>query len=423
MNWESYAHAEIKKRIFSALDKNLDYRQKPVLGLPATYLDSEVFYDNAPFLKDAPFLSTLISNPNHIGCHTLGDSEPAFEGTQAIENELIQLCSKEIFKGKDEAYDGYVASGGTEANIQAIWILKNYFIQALGATKDEIALVYSQDAHYSMPKAASLLEIERIVLPVEPLTRKILLNESHDLITENSKEGFKYFIVVLNMATTMFGSVDNIDELSAIFDATRVNYKIHIDGAYGGFIYPFTNPSSKLTFQHPKINSFTLDGHKMLQSPYGTGIYLTRKGFMQYALTDEANYVKGKDYTLVGSRSGANAIAVWMIMRTYGSEGWKLKVRKLVEKTNRLCEKLDDLGIDYYRNPDMNIVTLKAEHIPAELSKKYMLVPDTHDGKANWLKIVIMEHVTQGLLDQFIIDLESSLSLRVNNIIQSAVTQ
>lgn len=411
MYWEAYSHAEIKQTIFSALDQNLDYRQKPVLGLPATYLDNEVFYANAPFLKDAPFLSTLIANPNHIGCHTLGESEPAFLGTQSIENELIQLCSKEIFGGNDAEYDGYVASGGTEANIQAIWILKNYFIQTLNARKEEIALVYTEDAHYSMPKAASLLDIQKIVLPVADSTREILYKDSKELIEERSKNGFRYFILILNMATTMFGSVDDIDQVTEIFDSSDLHYKIHIDGAYGGFIYPFMCSSSKLTFNHPRINSFTLDGHKMLQSPYGTGIYLTRKGFMQYALTEEANYVKGKDYTLVGSRSGANAIAIWMIMRTYGSDGWKLKVRKLVEKTNRLCEKLDDLGIKYYRNPDMNIVTIKGDHIKPEITRKYLLVPDKHDGKANWFKIVIMDHVTQGLLDQFFIDLESSMSL------------
>ncbi len=88
MNWTSYSHAEIKKTIFGALDKNLDYRHKPVLGLPATYLDTEVFYDDAPFLKDAPFLSTLIANPNHIGCHTLGESEPAYKAALATERTL-----------------------------------------------------------------------------------------------------------------------------------------------------------------------------------------------------------------------------------------------------------------------------------------------------------------------------------------------
>ncbi len=127
MFWESYSHKQIKEKVFSALDKNLDYREKPVLGLPASYLDSEVFYDDAPFLKDAPFLSALIANPNHIGCHTLNDSEVAFEGTHQIEKELIDICAKQIFDGREEDFDGYVASGGTEANIQALWILKGYY--------------------------------------------------------------------------------------------------------------------------------------------------------------------------------------------------------------------------------------------------------------------------------------------------------
>jgi glutamate/tyrosine decarboxylase-like PLP-dependent enzyme len=146
----------------------------------------------------------------------------------------------------------------------------------------------------------------------------------------------------------------------------------------------------------------------MLQSPYGTGIYLTRKGFMEFALTEEANYVKGKDYTLVGSRSGANAIAIWMIMRTYGSDGWKAKIKKLLNKTSRLCSNLDDRGIEYFRNPDMNIVTIRAKYVSNELAQKYMLVPDIHDATEKWWKIVVMDHVKQGLLDQFLRDLDIS---------------
>lgn len=55
MFWESYSHKQIKEKVFSALDKNLDYREKPVLGLPASYLDSEVFYDDAPLSKRCSF--------------------------------------------------------------------------------------------------------------------------------------------------------------------------------------------------------------------------------------------------------------------------------------------------------------------------------------------------------------------------------
>lgn len=410
MYWESYSHKEIKKVIFDALADNLDYREKTVLGLPASFLDTEVFYHDAPFLKDAPFLSAMIANPNHIGCHTLNESETAFEGTQKIEAELINLCAKEIFDGTDDGYDGYVASGGTEANIQAIWVLKRFYEQEMQANTQDICLVYTEDAHYSMPKAASLLSLDSLTLPVDKEYRTILPS-SKEILENAQKDGKKHFIIVLNMGTTMFGSVDDIDPITEWADDLNLNYKIHIDGAFGGFIYPFSDPQSKLTFNHPKINSFTLDGHKMLQSPYGTGIYLTRKGYMDYALTEEANYVKGKDYTLVGSRSGANSIAIWMIMRTYGSDGWKMKINKLLEKTNRLCDQLSDIGIEFYRNPSMNIVTIKAAQIDSKVAKEFMLVPDTHDSNPNWYKIVVMDHVTQGQLDRFMMQIQPTVTV------------
>ncbi|PWL29784.1 aminotransferase class I/II-fold pyridoxal phosphate-dependent enzyme [uncultured Roseivirga sp.] len=412
MHWESYSHQKIKEVVSNALKQNLDYREKPVLGLPASYLDTEVFYDDAPFLKDAPFLSTLIANPNHIGCHTLNESEAAFTGTHQIERELIDLCAKEIFEGGEEDFDGYVASGGTEANIQAIWILKRYYEIEFGANAKEVAVLYSEDAHYSMPKACRLLGLKSYVTKVDEETRRVTQESLIECIKTAKESGVKHFIVIMSMSTTMFGSVDDIDEITGWLDDLAVDYKVHIDGAYGGFIYPFLTESKSYTFENPKINSFTLDGHKMLQSPYGTGIYLTRKGFMEYALTEEANYVKGKDYTLVGSRSGANAVAVWMIMRTYGSAGWKAKIEKLQKKTDRLCSNLDERGVEYFRNPDVNIVTIKSEYITPKLTEKYLLVPDAHGDNAKWFKIVVMDHVQQGLLDRFLLDLDAELQAR-----------
>ena len=408
MYWESYPHDKMKQIIFDALKENLDYRDNAVLGLPASYLDTEVFYHDAPFLKDSPFLSTLIANPNHIGCHTLNESEVAFQGTHKIEKELIDLCAQQIFKGGDEEFDGYVASGGTEANIQAIWILKNHYIQSLGAKPGEIAVVYSKDAHYSMPKATALLGLNKLVLDVDFETRRITKESVDQMIESSKKQGINYFIVVMNMSTTMFGSVDDIDEVTLWLDDANLTYKIHVDGAYGGYVYPFSTTDDSYTFLNPKVNSFTLDGHKMLQSPYGTGIYLTRKGFMEYALTEEANYVKGKDYTLIGSRSGANCIAVWMIMRTYGSDGWKAKIQSLIRKTDRLCSSLRNRNIEFFRNPNMNIVAIKSRYVPDKIGAKYLFVPDSHEGTTQWWKIVLMDHVGQGMIDQFLSDLDIS---------------
>jgi len=133
MQWPKLPTRAIKQRVFEALNQNLNYNQETILGLPATYLDQEQFYFNAPFLKDAAFLSVLINNPNHIGCHTYSKSESYFAGTQQLEVDLIRICAEEIFKASPNAYDGYVAPGGTEANIQAQWIYRNYFIQKFGA--------------------------------------------------------------------------------------------------------------------------------------------------------------------------------------------------------------------------------------------------------------------------------------------------
>ena len=82
--WKKHSEKEIKSTVFNALEKNVNYVDKNVLGVPASYLDDKVFSQDASFLKDAPFLSTLIKNPNHIGCHTIGESESFFAGTQEI---------------------------------------------------------------------------------------------------------------------------------------------------------------------------------------------------------------------------------------------------------------------------------------------------------------------------------------------------
>ncbi|MDF9797045.1 tyrosine decarboxylase/aspartate 1-decarboxylase [Catalinimonas alkaloidigena] len=406
MHWEKYPHKKIKQTVFDALKKNLDYRTEDVLGLPATYLDPEVFYQDAPFLKDAPYMQTMVANPNHIGCHTLGDAEPAFLGTQAIEKELIGICATQIFSAKEQNYDGYVASGGTEANIESLWVHRNLYMREYGAQAHEIAVVYSADTHYSIPKGVNLLQLQSVLLPVEDDTREIDFDAMRARMHKAQSDGLKYFILIMNMSTTMFGSVDNVEQAMEIMEGLPCEYRIHVDGAYGGFIYPFTRTNESLTFKNPKINSFSIDAHKLVQSPYGTGICLLRKGLIEYALTDEAEYVKGKDYTLVGSRSGANAIAVWMILRTYGSEGWKAKILKLIDRTDRLCENLDERGIRYFRNPAMNIVAIRAEDIPETIAHEYLLVPDTHESKPNWLKIVVMEHVTQGKIDKFLFALD-----------------
>jgi glutamate/tyrosine decarboxylase-like PLP-dependent enzyme len=407
MFWEKYTHSQIKSRVFEALSKNTNYRTERILGIPGTFLDTDIFYDDAPFLKEAPFLSTLIANPNHIGVHTFGDEhEDFFKGTQELEKDLIKICAEEIFGAEPNAYDGYVAGGGTEANIEALWIYRNYFVREFSAGPNEIALVFSADTHYSLSKGADLLGLTSIVVKVDPDNRSIIMKDFERKIEDAMAKGFKYFIINLNLSTTMFGSVDDIETVTSLLNLLKINYKLHIDGAYGGFIYPFTAGPNPLTFKNENISSFSVDGHKMLQAPYGTGIFLIRKNFLKYVCTNEAGYVKGKDFTLCGSRSGANAVCVWMILRIHGSYGWRVKMRELVDRTTTICDRMDEIGVKYFRNPDLNIIAIRSGSISNSLAQKYHLVPDDHKDP-QWYKIVVMPHVRQGIVDNFMTELKN----------------
>lgn len=414
MFWPKLTSDKIRAQVMEALSKNSNYRSAAILGIPGTYLDAEVFYDDAPFLENAPFLSTLIANPNHIGCHTIVDeSEKMFQGTQALEKELINICAEQIFSGEPNQQDGYVASGGTEANIEAMWIYRNYFIQEYNAKINEIGIIYSEDSHYSLAKASNLLNVDSFVIKVDELNRSINAADLVEKITTAKLRGIKYFIVNANLSTTMFGSVDDINVLTTVLNEHNIHFKLHIDAAFGGFIYSFTNSSFDYTFKNPHISSITIDAHKMMQTPYGTGIFLIRKNYMQYVCTQEAQYVRGKDHTLCGSRSGANAIAIWMLLHNYGSEGWKVKMQSLVDRTTELCNQLDNLGVHYFRNPYLNIITIQSNFLSPDLAEKFHLVPDKHDANPSWYKIVMMPHIKRGTIDQFISDLKSGLKNKV----------
>lgn len=410
-NWKKLNHAEQVARVNQALLENINFSIDAPLGYPASKLDGRVFYDDAPFLKDAPVLSTYVANPNHIGCHTTGTSEKAFKGSQKIEKETIEILATAIFGCEQDGYDGYIATGGTEANLQALWMFRNYFMKSFGAQPAEIAIIASEDTHYSIAKGSNLLLIDWLNVKVDFESRQIDVVAFEKQLLEAAQLGKKYFIVVCNMGTTMFGSVDNPGDYTSILEKHQLAYRLHVDAAYGGFVYPFLAKENLLDFKNPAVSSITVDAHKMLQAPYGSGVFLCRKDLIENVLTKEAEYVEGMDLTLSGSRSGANAVAVWMILVTYGENGWFEKVKVLQMRTDWLCQQLTALNIDYFREPNMNIVTIKSSFIPELIAHQFDLVPQKHTGKNDWYKIVVMDHVEIDQLKKLLDQLKESMGI------------
>lgn len=405
--WKKLNAEQRLNRVQQALKDNVDFSKDANLGYPASRLDEKVFTNESLFLREMPVLSTYIANPNHIGCHTYGTSEFAFKGTQAIEQEVLKMMAVDLFKIEEDQFDGYISPGGTEANAQAMWIYRNEFMKKHGAKLEEIVILASEDTHYSIPKSANLLMLDWEKVSVDAETRDVTPEAVRESIKVALSKGKKYFIVVANMGTTMFGSVDDPTVFTDVLKEYQLPFRLHIDGAYGGFVYPFGDFENQINFTNPDISSITIDAHKMLQAPYGTGIFVCRKGLIENVLTSEAQYVEGMDLTLCGSRSGANAVAVWVILTTYGPHKWYEKISVIKMRTNWLCKQLDQLGVTYFREPEMNIVTIRSECVPEELAHKYNLVPQSHDETNQWYKIVLMDHVEIEHLKDFIQDMVS----------------
>ncbi|MDZ7846421.1 MAG: hypothetical protein U5L96_06460 [Owenweeksia sp.] len=80
----------------------------------------------------------------------------------------------------------------------------------------------------------------------------------------------------------------------------------------------------------------------------------------------------------------------------------------MMNETDRLCNSLDELGVTYFRNPQMNIVSIHAGQFPRDLCAKYRLVADNFDDP-RWWKIVVMPHTIGQVMNRFLNDLKESL--------------
>lgn len=83
------------------------------------------------------------------------------------------------------------------------------FRRAFGASPNEVGLVFSADTHYSVWKAANLLDLRPFAVPVYEASRVMSKESIAVTLDAVQTAGIRFVIAVVNMATTMFGSVDD----------------------------------------------------------------------------------------------------------------------------------------------------------------------------------------------------------------------
>lgn len=222
---------------------------------------------------------------------------------------------------------GLFTTGGSMAIFNAIACARE---KLLGHELRMGTLYVSSQSHHCIVKAAKLAGIahDRVrVVPVDADFR-LRVDELERAIAQDRSSGLRPFMVFSNAGTTNTGAVDPLEAVADL--AAREGLWHHVDGAYGGFFHlvPALRP---LLAGLPRADSLTLDPHKGLFLPYGTGALLVRDGEALRALhsstagylpDNQSEFYDPAQYGPDLSR-GFPGLRVWLTLKLFGAARYR----------------------------------------------------------------------------------------------------
>ncbi|GMV04632.1 MAG: L-2,4-diaminobutyrate decarboxylase [Gemmatimonadota bacterium] len=222
---------------------------------------------------------------------------------------------------------GLFTTGGSGANFNAIACARE---KLLGTQIRPGTMYVSSQTHHSVAKAARLAGIahDRVrVVPVDHAFR-MRTDALSQAIAKDRAAGLQPFMVVSTAGTTNTGAVDPMDAIADL--AAREGLWHHVDGAYGAFFHmvPGLRPSLRGL---ARADSVTLDPHKGLFLPYGTGALLVRDGEDLRALhSSTAGYLPENQLEFYDPAQygpdlsrGFPGLRVWLTLKFFGSARYR----------------------------------------------------------------------------------------------------
>jgi aromatic-L-amino-acid decarboxylase len=188
---------------------------------------------------------------------------------QLESNVIAWLC--EIL-GLPPGAGGVLTSGGSLANFSATVAAR----ARLGERFLDGTIYASAQAHHSVAKAAQLAGFPAAnvrAAPVDELFR-VRVAAIAAMIAEDRAAGRRPCMIVGSAGTTNTGAVDDLEALADL--AAREGLWLHVDAAYGG-CFALTERGQLALRGLGRADSITLDPHKGLFLPYGTGALLVRE--------------------------------------------------------------------------------------------------------------------------------------------------
>jgi tyrosine decarboxylase/aspartate 1-decarboxylase len=353
-------------------------------------------------------LGSMISKPHNFAVEVyskyieknLGDPGLC-PGVGTIEKEAIRMIGALLHHPNAS---GSIVTGGTEANLIAMAVARN-----MGRRVAKPSIILPETAHVSFDKASCLLRLHSV---------KVGLTDSYQMnVNELKKSITKDTVAIVAVAgATALGVVDPIDKISEI--AEENNIFLHVDAAFGGFVLPFLKElgyrAPEFDFKLKGVSSITADPHKMGMCPIPSGGLLFRKRNYISFNAVKVPYLAGgiaTQGTIVGTRSGASACAVWALMKHLGREGFRSAVKHCMELTHYLATEIERLdGVELAVPPIVNIIGVKStKYSIRSIWKRLRERRWAVGGLKGSLRIVILPHIQRENIDAFLVDLKTVL--------------
>ena len=275
---------------------------------------------------------------------------------------------------------GTMCSGGTIANLTALWVARNTAFPAEGSFRgihreglfralryyghEGCAILVSRRGHYSLRKAADVLGLGRdaLVAVDTDAENRILPDELREKCLALRKQKVKILAIVGIAGTTETGNIDPLDQLADIAREFGAHY--HVDAAWGGPTL-FSRKHGTLLKGIEQADSVTIDAHKQLYVPIGSGLVVFKDPTLVQAIEHHAQYIirKGSrdlgSTTLEGSRPGM-AMLIHSGLRIIAREGYEILIDQGIEKARLFAEMIDQHDqFELVSRPELNILTYR----------------------------------------------------------------
>jgi len=261
---------------------------------------------------------------------------------------------------------GFLTTGGSLANLIALITARS---ERLPESFLSGAIYASEQTHHSVQKAAMLAGFPARNVRAVACDRnyRVDVEAMRGMIARDRKTGLTPFLIAGNAGTTNTGAVDDLRSLAAL--AHREAMWFHVDAAYGGF-FLLTDRGREAMAGVELADSITLDPHKGLFLPYGTGSLLVKDAAtLRRTHSLHAHYLPRMqsdddlvDFCEISPELSRDfrGLRVWLPIKMHGADAFRKSLDEKLDLAQWAASELSRIpGIEILAGPQLSLMAFR----------------------------------------------------------------